>query len=47
MKNIDRYPLLCYPEVYVLEGGYSGFVESGLDYCEGGYIRMDDDNYKL
>jgi len=25
MKNIDRYPLLCYPESYVLEGGYSKF----------------------
>ncbi len=45
-KNIDKYPLLCYPEIYVLEGGYKLFQTEYTDYC-GDYIQMEDKRFKL
>ncbi|KAK3584012.1 hypothetical protein CHS0354_031099, partial [Potamilus streckersoni] len=32
--NKDKYPHLCYPEVYLLEGGYRAFYENHKNYCE-------------
>lgn len=26
--NCDSYPLLCFPELYLLEGGYKNFFEN-------------------
>ncbi|KAJ4303540.1 m-phase inducer phosphatase [Kalmusia sp. IMI 367209] len=31
--NAHRYPQLTYPEVYILDGGYSAFYESHRDLC--------------
>lgn len=39
--NIDSYPALRYPEIYVLEGGYKAFYESFPHLCEPqGYVPM-------
>ncbi|KAL3863769.1 hypothetical protein ACJMK2_005504 [Sinanodonta woodiana] len=32
--NKDKYPHLCYPEVYLLDGGYKAFYENYKHYCE-------------
>ncbi|KAF2012210.1 Rhodanese-like protein [Aaosphaeria arxii CBS 175.79] len=40
--NSFRYPQLSYPEVYILDGGYSGFYESHRSRCfPQNYLRMD------
>jgi len=40
--NAYRYPQLTYPEVYILEGGYSAFYESNRTRCDPqNYLRMD------
>lgn len=39
--NIDKYPQLCYPESYVLEGGFSKFYGQHQNLCSGQYLRMD------
>lgn len=40
--NCHRYPLLTYPEVYILDGGYSSFYESHRTRCfPQNYLRMD------
>lgn len=42
LVNQDRYPLLTYPEVYILDGGYSSFYESHRTRCfPQNYLRMD------
>ena len=40
--NCHRYPQLTYPEVYILDGGYSAFFESNRSRCfPQQYLRMD------
>ena len=40
--NAYRYPKLTYPEVYILDGGYSSFYESHRIRCiPQNYLRMD------
>ncbi|GJJ11961.1 hypothetical protein Clacol_006199 [Clathrus columnatus] len=40
------YPKICYPEMYILEGGYSQFYKDFPTYCEPlGYVQMDDPAY--
>ncbi|ORY11818.1 hypothetical protein BCR34DRAFT_483586 [Clohesyomyces aquaticus] len=40
--NAFRYPFLNYPEVYILDGGYSSFYESHRTRCfPQNYLRMD------
>lgn len=42
MINSYRYPYLTYPEVYILDGGYSSFFESHRTRCfPQNYLRMD------
>ncbi|EPQ58093.1 hypothetical protein GLOTRDRAFT_119967 [Gloeophyllum trabeum ATCC 11539] len=44
--NHHVYPRIHFPEVYVLEGGYSQYYkESGARCQPCGYVRMDDPNY--
>ena len=31
--NSDSYPSLCYPELYILDGGYKAFYELYPEYC--------------
>lgn len=44
--NKETYPQLFYPDVYVLDGGYKEFYEHFPEYCDGGYTRMLDDEYR-
>jgi M-phase inducer tyrosine phosphatase len=40
--NAFRYPQLSYPEMYILDGGYSNFFESHRSRCfPQNYLRMD------
>ncbi|KAF8943967.1 cell division cycle- protein [Haplosporangium gracile] len=39
--NVSHYPALFYPEVYVMEGGYSSFFEENKSYCwPKAYVKM-------
>jgi rhodanese-related sulfurtransferase len=41
-ENAHRYPQLNYPEVYILDGGYSSFYHSNSSRCfPQNYLRMD------
>lgn len=41
--NGHNYPNIHYPEVYILEGGYSAYFTQFADRCEPpAYVRMDD-----
>jgi len=31
--NAENYPALCYPEIYILKGGYKEFYESSKAFC--------------
>ncbi|XP_069140878.1 M-phase inducer phosphatase-like [Argopecten irradians] len=45
--NIDRYPLLNYPEVYLLHEGYKAFFHSRQEHCDPlGYTPMLHSNHK-
>lgn len=45
-QNLDKYPHLEYPELYLLEGGYKIFYEKFKHHCNPlGYIEMNDPNY--
>lgn len=55
LRNLDRkinsanWPKLDYPDIYILEGGYKGFVSQyGEGYCcpKNSYIEMVDKNYR-
>ncbi|KAL5350634.1 m-phase inducer phosphatase [Pseudogymnoascus australis] len=40
--NIEQYPKLTYPEVYILDGGYSAFFSDHRDRCyPQNYVEMD------
>jgi hypothetical protein len=41
-ENAHRYPLLSFPEVYILDGGYSSFYHAHSTRCfPQNYLRMD------
>tara|TARA_R110002050_G_scaffold281091_3_gene428344 strand:+ start:54 stop:659 length:606 start_codon:yes stop_codon:yes gene_type:complete len=47
VNGLRAYPNLHFPEIYLLEGGYSKFWESFSDYCDPkAYIEMNDSKYK-
>ena len=39
-QNGGRYPELCYPNILLLEGGYSNFYAQFRELCQGEYIPM-------
>ncbi|EJF62611.1 hypothetical protein DICSQDRAFT_146284 [Dichomitus squalens LYAD-421 SS1] len=44
--NNHVYPRVHYPEVYILEGGYSQYFSESRQRCQPpNYVRMDDPNY--
>lgn len=46
-RNINEYPQLLFPEIYILKGGYKGFYESYKDLCvPNTYIQMHDKRFK-
>lgn len=45
--NAHRYPQLSYPEVYILDGGYSAFYESHRERCYPQcWVKMDDEEHQ-
>ena len=36
--NMEKYPKLFYPEMYILNGGYKQFYTEFPEHCEGGYL---------
>ncbi|KAI5302241.1 hypothetical protein KEM56_000884 [Ascosphaera pollenicola] len=45
--NIHEYPRLSYPEMYILEGGYSAFFSEYKDHCyPQSYIKMGDKEHE-
>lgn len=44
--NKHCYPSLCYPEIYLLEGGYSIFYQQFDQHCNGNYLPMLHDNHR-
>jgi hypothetical protein len=45
--NMHQYPKLHYPEIYILQGGYSGFFAHFKERCEPqNYVAMQDERHK-
>src|SRR5205814_8233133 len=45
--NMHQYPKLYYPEIYILQGGYSGFFRNYKERCEPqSYVAMQDERHK-
>jgi hypothetical protein len=44
---MHQYPKLYYPEIYILQGGYSGFFSNHKERCEPqNYVAMQDERHK-
>jgi len=44
---MHQYPKLHYPEIYILQGGYSGFFARHRERCEPqSYVAMQDERHK-
>ncbi|KAF7287788.1 hypothetical protein GWI33_003419 [Rhynchophorus ferrugineus] len=45
-RNTENYPKLCFPEIYILEGGYRQFFSENPSYCSpNNYVQMIDSRY--
>ena len=44
--NMEHYPRLFYPNMYLLEGGFSSFVEAHKEHCTGYYRKMLDKQFR-
>ncbi|KAK9324627.1 Rhodanese-like domain-containing protein [Lipomyces orientalis] len=45
--NMHRYPELHYPDIYILDGGYSNFFSSHISRCEPQhYVEMTNSNHR-
>jgi M-phase inducer tyrosine phosphatase len=45
--NMHQYPKLYYPEIYILQGGYSGFFAHYKERCDPqSYVAMQDERHK-
>lgn len=51
LDNMHTYPNLCFPNMFVLKGGFKAFIESSRDreweddhriFYEGSFVSMDD-----
>ena len=46
-NNAEHYPRLTYPEVYILDGGYSGFFSEHRNRCfPPAYVEMSDEKHQ-
>lgn len=46
-QNEKHYPELCYPDIYLLDGGYKAFYDSFKEYCDPcSYLPMKDAAHK-
>lgn len=46
-RQLNEYPSLFYPEMYVLQGGYKNFYSKYPQRCDPqGYVAMNSDEYK-
>lgn len=45
MQNIQNYPKLSYPNIFLLKGGYNKFYNEYSNFCIGGYTPMRDQKY--
>ncbi|EAY22047.1 Rhodanese-like domain containing protein [Trichomonas vaginalis G3] len=43
--NLNKYPFIYYPHVYILDGGYSNFYKMYPEDCDGGYTPMLDSEH--
>jgi hypothetical protein len=43
--NKNCYPKLTFPSIFLLEGGYRQFYQECPDLCEGGHVRMLDEQF--
>lgn len=44
--NVEHYPRLSYPEIYILDGGYSAFFSEHRDRCfPQNYVEMDSEEH--
>ena len=43
--NARNYPELCYPNMFLLEGGYKNFYANYPELCIGGYVPMRDQRH--
>lgn len=44
-ENIESYPKLSYPHLFLLEGGYKAFFAQYPELCTGGYVSMRDEKF--
>jgi hypothetical protein len=44
-RESNKYPVLSYPTLYLLDGGYKRFYRECADLCIGGYRPMDDPEF--
>ncbi|XP_072883081.1 cell division cycle 25 homolog d isoform X1 [Hemitrygon akajei] len=46
-RNVNQYPRLCFPELYILKDGYKQFFQQFETLCEPrGYVQMHSKDYK-
>jgi M-phase inducer tyrosine phosphatase len=45
--NLRQYPKLDFPDIRLLDGGYSRFYTECPDLCDGGYVAMHDRAFEL
>lgn len=45
-RSMNVHPMLYYPHIYILDGGYNMFYQEHVEYCEGKYVKMFDEPYR-
>jgi M-phase inducer tyrosine phosphatase len=44
-RTVNEYPNLDFPDIFLLDGGYSRFYAECPDLCDGGYVPMRDEAF--